>query len=47
VSGEPSRPTLEEIQRYLRGAPFENWADRARRKATASRDPGPPPTFFL
>ena len=26
----PVRPTLEEIRRYLRGAPFTNWADRAR-----------------
>src|SRR6202521_1811620 len=25
----PARPTLEEIQHYLRGAPFANWADRA------------------
>jgi hypothetical protein len=25
----PARPTLEEIQRYLRGAPFANWAERA------------------
>jgi hypothetical protein len=45
-SGEPSRPTLEEIQRYLRGAPFENWADRARRKATGSRDPDRPADLF-
>jgi hypothetical protein len=25
-----ARPTLEEIRHYLRGAPFANWADRAR-----------------
>jgi predicted nucleotidyltransferase len=31
----PERPTLEEIQRYLRGAPFANWADRARRFAAS------------
>jgi predicted nucleotidyltransferase len=38
VEGEcvqPARPTLEEIQRYLRGAPFANWADRARRFAAS------------
>jgi hypothetical protein len=26
----PARPTLEEVRHYLRGAPFANWADRAR-----------------
>jgi hypothetical protein len=26
----PARPTLEEIQVYLRSAPFVSWADRAR-----------------
>ncbi len=26
----PPRPTLEEVRNYLRGAPFANWADRAR-----------------
>ena len=31
----PARPTLEEIQHYLRGAPFVNWADRARGFAVA------------
>src|SRR6202163_91751 len=31
----PARPTLEEIQHYLRGAPFANWADRARSFAAA------------
>lgn len=31
----PARPTLEEIQHYLRGAPFANWADRARTFAAA------------
>jgi len=31
----PSRPTLDEVRRYLRGAPFENWADAARRFAAA------------
>jgi hypothetical protein len=31
----PARPTLEEIQHYLRGAPFANWADRARTFAGA------------
>jgi predicted nucleotidyltransferase len=29
------RPTLEEIRRYLRGAPFTNWADRARQFAAS------------
>jgi predicted nucleotidyltransferase len=27
---QPARPTLEDIRRYLRGAPFSDWADRAR-----------------
>ena len=31
----PARPTLEEIQLYLRGAPFANWTDRARRFAAS------------
>jgi hypothetical protein len=31
----PARPTLEEIQHYLRGDPFANWADRARSLAAA------------
>ena len=31
----PARPTPEEIQHYLRGAPFANWADRARSFAAA------------
>jgi hypothetical protein len=31
----PARPTLEEIHNYLRGAPFANWADRARSFAAA------------
>jgi len=26
----PARPALEEIRRYLRGAPFADWAERAR-----------------
>jgi predicted nucleotidyltransferase len=26
----PARPTLEEIHNYLSGAPFSNWAERAR-----------------
>ena len=29
------RPTLEEIQHYLGGAPFANWTDQARRFATS------------
>jgi len=33
----PTRPTLEEIRHYLRGAPFTNWADRARSFAAAER----------
>ena len=32
---KPARPTLQEIQHYLRGAPFADWADRARRFAAA------------
>jgi hypothetical protein len=36
----PARPTLDEIHRYLAGAPFGNWADIARRFAQAqSLDP--------
>jgi hypothetical protein len=31
----PARPTLDEIRHYLRGAPFANWADRARRFAAS------------
>ena len=31
----PARPTLEEIQRYLRGAPFANWTESAQRFATS------------
>jgi predicted nucleotidyltransferase len=31
----PVRPALEEIQRYLRGEPFANWADQARHFAAA------------
>jgi hypothetical protein len=31
----PARPTLEEIRRYLRGAPFATWAERARSFAAA------------
>ncbi len=31
----PLRPALEEIRRYLGGAPFARWADLARRFATA------------
>jgi len=34
-SVRPARPTLQEIQHYLRGAPFADWADRARRFAAA------------
>lgn len=32
----PARPTLEEIRAYLRGAPFANWAERARSFAAAA-----------
>jgi hypothetical protein len=31
----PVRPTLDEIRHYLRGAPFANWAERARSFAAA------------
>jgi predicted nucleotidyltransferase len=31
----PARPALSEIQRYLAGAPFANWAESVRRFATA------------
>jgi hypothetical protein len=31
----PVRPTLEEIQHYLVGAPFASWTDQARRFATS------------
>ena len=31
---QPLRPALKEIRAYLSGAPFENWADSARRFAT-------------
>ena len=30
----PARPTLDEIRSYLRGAPFHNWAENARRFAS-------------
>ena len=33
---EPVRPTLLEIRAYLRGAPFANWAERARAFAAAA-----------
>jgi predicted nucleotidyltransferase len=33
---EPQRPTLEEVRAYLRGAPFANWAERARSFAVAA-----------
>lgn len=33
---QPARPTLEEIRAYLRGAPFANWAERARAFAHAA-----------
>ncbi len=32
----PARPSLEEIRDYLRGAPFANWASRAREFADAA-----------
>jgi predicted nucleotidyltransferase len=36
----PARPTLEDIQHYLCGAPFTNWANGARQfAATAALDP--------
>ena len=31
----PARPALDEVQRYLGGAPFANWTDLARRFATS------------
>jgi hypothetical protein len=31
----PARPTLEDIQRYLRGAPFANWTESAQRFAAS------------
>ena len=31
----PPRPTLDEIQSYLRGTPFAGWADQARRFAAS------------
>lgn len=31
----PVRPTLEDIRRYLTGAPFSDWADRARHFASS------------
>lgn len=31
----PARPTLEETQRYLRGAPFANWTENAQRFAAS------------
>jgi hypothetical protein len=33
----PARPTSQEIRDYLRGAPFTNWADRARSFAAAEK----------
>jgi predicted nucleotidyltransferase len=36
----PARPTLEDVRHYLRGAPFSDWADRARAFA-ASETLGP------
>jgi predicted nucleotidyltransferase len=33
---QPARPTLEEVRTYLRGAPFANWAERARSFAHAT-----------
>jgi predicted nucleotidyltransferase len=32
---QPARPSLEEIRRYLKGAPFANWTDLARGFAAA------------
>jgi predicted nucleotidyltransferase len=32
---QPVRPTLQEIRRYLRGAPFVKWTEQARRFAAA------------
>ena len=34
---QPARPTLDDVRHYLRGAPFANWADRARQFAAAER----------
>jgi predicted nucleotidyltransferase len=31
----PARPTLEEVQRYLRGAPFVDWTESVRRFAAS------------
>ena len=31
---QPPRPTLDEVRSYLRGAPFHNWAENARRFAS-------------
>jgi predicted nucleotidyltransferase len=37
---KPARPTLDEVRRYLAGAPFSGWAEEARRFAAAgSLDP--------
>jgi hypothetical protein len=36
-SVRPARPTLKDIQQYLRGAPFANWEECARSFATAQR----------
>jgi len=33
----PPRPTLKDVRRYLRAAPFANWADGARNFAAAER----------
>jgi predicted nucleotidyltransferase len=33
---QPARPALEDIRHYLRGAPFANWADRARQLTAAA-----------
>ena len=33
----PPRPTLEEIRKYLRGAIFATWVDRARNFAAAEK----------
>jgi predicted nucleotidyltransferase len=32
---QPARPTLDDIRQYLKGAPFSNWAIRARTFATS------------
>ena len=34
---QPERPSLAEVQSYLRGAPFTSWAERARRFAALDR----------